>query len=412
MDLEKKVEQEQLKTIDVVEKQKPSEVIKKKIVVLGFIILAVIIIGSFYKALNPSEKKSKVVKEEIKKIEKNSQKESISDDLGLIKEYEGNPISYRENKVKNRNQNIESNIENSQNQTIRSNYNQKLSKEPIDRYKERMSELKAAYYEKKLNEELQSRKSSLSFRGAADSNSSQQAKTESSNYSNNKQKNFTKSDDINGQENKKEFLNSEAGKKNYNMYQEFDAISQYEIKAGTIIPGIMITGINSDLPGVLVGNVREHVYDTVSGNYLLIPQGTRIVGSYDSAVTFGQSRILVAWQRLIFPDGRSINLENFSGTDLSGYAGLTGKVDNHTLKLFQAVVLSSMLGAGSAVATQDKNDDDNWRNAAGQGAGEQVIEIGANITNKILGIQPTITVAPGSRFNIIVHSDLILQPYK
>lgn len=408
MDLEKKVEQE----IDVVEKQKPSEVIKKKIVIIGFVILAFIIIGSFYKALNPNSKKSQIAKEEIKKIDKNSQKESISDDLGLIKEYEGTSINNRENISKNRNQNQGINREINQNSTLGiSNNGSNLSNEPIDRYKERMLEVKAAYYEKKLNEELQSRRSSLSFGGTTDSKSSQESKVESSNYSN-QQNNFAKNDDPNGQRNKKEFLNSEIGKKNYNMYQEFDAISQFEIKAGTIIPGIMITGINSDLPGVLVGNVREHVFDTVSGNYLLIPQGTRIVGSYDSAITFGQSRILVAWQRLIFPDGRSINLENFSGTDLSGYAGLTGKVDNHTLKLFQAVVLSSMLGAGSAIVTQDSNDDDDWRSAAGQGAGEQILEIGANITNKILNIQPTITVAPGSRFNIIVHSDLILQPYK
>lgn len=404
-DLEKKVEQEQSKSVDVVEKQKPSEVIKKKIVIMGFLILIFIIVGSFYKALNPSDKKVKIEKEEIKKLEKNSQKESISDNLGLVKEYEGTSIIYKENKGKNRVQSME---ENNLNQSITTSNN---TNEPVDRYKERMLELKATYYEKKLNEELQSRRSSLSFRGTSDSNNSQQNQTESTGYSS-KQNNFVKNDDANGQANKKEFLNSEAGKKNYNMYQEFDAISKYEVKAGTIIPGIMITGINSDLPGVLVGNVREHVYDTVSGNSLLIPQGTRIVGSYDSAVTFGQSRILVAWQRLIFPDGRSINLENFSGTDLSGYAGLTGKVDNHTFKLFQAVVLSSILGAGTAIVTEDSNDEDDWRSEAGRGAGEQILEVGSNVANKILSIQPTITVAPGSRFNIIVHSDLILQPYK
>lgn len=408
MDLEKKVEQEKDKSVDVIEKQKPSEVIKKKIVIMGFLILIFIIIGSFYKALNPNEKKVQIDKEETKKFEKNKQKESIIDDLGLVKEYEGISISSKDNKTKDRIQNTD---ENSQNRGINSNNNPKLNSESIDRYKERMLELKATYYEKKLNEELQSRRSSLSFRGTSDSNNSQQNQTESTGYSS-KQNNFVKNDDANGQANKKEFLNSEAGKKNYNMYQEFDAISKHEVKAGTIIPGIMITGINSDLPGVLVGNVREHVYDTVSGNSLLIPQGTRIVGSYDSAVTFGQSRILVAWQRLIFPDGRSINLENFSGTDLSGYAGLTGKVDNHTFKLFQAVVLSSVLGAGTAIVTEDNNDDDDWRSEAGRGAGEQMLDIGANVANKILSIQPTITVAPGSRFNIIVHSDLILQPYK
>ena len=160
--------------------------------------------------------------------------------------------------------------------------------------------------------------------------------------------------------------------------------------------------------------VREDVYDTVTGRYLLIPKGTRVIGKYSSSVSFGQSRILVIWQRIIFPNGSSINLENFEGADMSGYAGLVGDVDNHTLKLFQGVILSSILGAAAGIVDDNGNSNNNnsWKNNAGRGAGEEIVTIGETIAGRLLSVQPTIKIAPGSRFNIMVNSDLVLEPYK
>ncbi|EFS20872.1 bacterial conjugation TrbI-like protein [Fusobacterium gonidiaformans 3-1-5R] len=216
-------------------------------------------------------------------------------------------------------------------------------------------------------------------------------------------------DDFNKQGEKRAFL-SESAKKNYNSFLTESPLSKYELKAGGIIPGIMLTGINSDLPGTMIANVREDVYDTVTGKFLLIPKGTRVVGKYSSAISFGQSRVLVVWQRLIFPNGKSLNLDNFEGTDMSGYSGLVGKVDNHTLKLFQGVVLSSILGAAAGII-DNGGENNSWRNNAGKGAGEEIVSIGEAIASRLLAVQPTITIKPGARFNIMVNSDLILEPY-
>ena len=160
----------------------------------------------------------------------------------------------------------------------------------------------------------------------------------------------------------------------------------------------------------MTANIREDVYDTVTGKYLLIPKGTRVIGKYRSNISFGQSRVLVIWQRLIFPNGKSLNLDNFEGTDMSGYSGLVGKVDNHTLKLFQGVVLSYILGAAAGII-DNGGENNSWRNNAGKGAGEEIVSIGEAIASRLLAVQPTITIKPGARFNIMVNSDIILEPY-
>lgn len=220
------------------------------------------------------------------------------------------------------------------------------------------------------------------------------------------------SEDINKQPEKKAFLNQEKARKNYNEDLISSPVSKYEVKMGGIIPGILQTGINSDLPGSMTAIVREDVYDTVSGRYLLIPKGTRVIGKYSSFISFGQSRVLVVWQRLIFPNGKSINLDNFEGADMSGYSGLIGDVDNHTLKLLQGVVLASVLGAAAGIVDDRGDDRGSWRNGAGRGAGEEVITLGETMANRLLSVQPTIKIQPGTRFNIMVNSDLVLEPYK
>lgn len=215
--------------------------------------------------------------------------------------------------------------------------------------------------------------------------------------------------DGNRQESKRNFLMNEQAQKYYQSNFMIEQLSEFEIKAGDFIPAILQTGINSDLPSkTIVAIVSENVRDTIRGKHILIPQGTKIIGVYDSSITFGQERLLIIWQRLIFPNGKTIGLDNMQGVDLSGKAGITGDVNNHFSTLLKGVILSSIMGSAGAIVTERKND---WRGAAAEGAGEQIVTIGDNFAERALSRQPTITIELGTRFNIIVHSDLILEPY-
>jgi len=190
-----------------------------------------------------------------------------------------------------------------------------------------------------------------------------------------------------------------------------EPLSPFQLMAGTVVSGLLLTGINSDLPGQLLGQVSQNVYDTVTGNYLLIPQGTKVLGTYDSKIVYGQERVLVVWTRLIFPNGNSINLEGMPGVDLSGYAGLSDSVNNHYLKLITGVVLGSILGAGAQVAQGSSTINPTFANLAAQGFAKNINEAGQEITRKNLSIQPTLEVAPGFRFNVYVTKDIVLEPY-
>jgi type IV secretory pathway VirB10-like protein len=188
--------------------------------------------------------------------------------------------------------------------------------------------------------------------------------------------------------------------------------SPYEVKAGTIIPAVLVTGINSDLPGPVIGQVREHVYDTVSGNYLLIPQGSRLLAHYDSMVAWGQERVLVCWNRLIFPNGDSVNLQCMPAADLKGAAGLTDEVDEHWMRILKGAAVATLLAA-TTTAVAGNTDGFNptvpqvWaRNAAGE-----VNQVGQQVTRRNLNIQPTITVRPGFSVNVVVTKDIVLAPY-
>lgn len=220
-------------------------------------------------------------------------------------------------------------------------------------------------------------------------------------------------DSQNKQEEKKLFLDKyKKGSSDYLQSSLSPPISPYEVKAGTVIPITLITGINSDLPGQITGQVRENVFDTVTGNYLLIPQGTRLIGLYDSGISFGQERVLVVWNRLILPNGYSVNLEGMPGVDLSGYAGFKDKVDNHWLQLAGGVVLSSIL---SAAVTSSQGSQSGFSPTLGQGfvssAGRDINRTGQKIVEKMLNRQPSITIAPGFSVNVFVNKDIILEPY-
>jgi type IV secretion system protein TrbI len=188
-------------------------------------------------------------------------------------------------------------------------------------------------------------------------------------------------------------------------------LSQLEIKTGTIIPAFMAEGINSDLPGDLIAQVSENVYDTPTGQHLLIPQGTKAYGTYDSQVAYGQNRLLVVWKRLIFPDGSTLELAGMPGADSGGFAGFNDKVDNHYLRLIGWGVFTSMLSAGFQLS----QPTDNSNNSSGPTAteigaaavGQQFSQLGLETSRRNMRVQPTIMVRPGYRFVIKVNRDVI-----
>lgn len=220
--------------------------------------------------------------------------------------------------------------------------------------------------------------------------------------------------DPNGQDSKNDFYNGASGDhKEYVSGGVKKALSPYEIKAGTIIPASLVTGLNSDLPGDVIAQVRENVYDTVSGNYLLIPQGSKLIGKYNSRVTYGQKRAQVAWTRLIRPDGSSISLESMPGVDLAGYSGFSDKVDNHFDRLLGGVLLSSVLSVGTTASAgnYDSYEDRSLSQVFAANAGDEMASAGNKITRKNLDIQPTIKIRPGFSVNVLVNKDMIVPPF-
>jgi type IV secretory pathway VirB10-like protein len=223
-------------------------------------------------------------------------------------------------------------------------------------------------------------------------------------------------EDPNLQAEKKDFLkiNSQPNPDDYLSASVQKPISPYEIQAGTVIPGVLITGINSDLPGQITGQVRENVYDSITGNYLLIPQGAKVVGLYDSQVAYGQERVLIAWKRIIFPNGNSIDLQGMPGIDLSGYSGFNDQVNNHYTKIFGSVILMSLLSAGAQLS-QPQNQSSNLLSvnnptigqSLAQSLGTNIANTGTMMTQKNLNIQPTLMIRPGYEFNINVTKDML-----
>ena len=183
--------------------------------------------------------------------------------------------------------------------------------------------------------------------------------------------------------------------------------SPYILQAGAVIPAALITGIRSDLPGQITAQVTENVYDSPTGSLLLIPQGTRIIGQYDDGVTFGQRRVLLVWNRLILPGGRSIVLERLPGADASGYAGVEDGVDYHWWDLMKAAGLSTLLAVGTELAT---SDEDRLIRAIRDGAQDTVNQAGQQIVQRQLQVAPTLTIRPGFPVRIIVTRDLVFEP--
>lgn len=189
--------------------------------------------------------------------------------------------------------------------------------------------------------------------------------------------------------------------------------SPYTVMAGTVIPAALVTGINSDLPGQIIAEVTQPVYDTATGRYLLIPQGSRLIGRYDSQVAFGQRRVLLVWLRLVLPDTSSISLDKLPGIDPAGYAGLEDGVDWHWSRILAGAALSTLLGVSSELAVSNEgNVNGNTVLALRDSAQNTANQVGQEITRRNLSIQPTLTVRPGFLLDVMVNKDLVLRPYR
>lgn len=179
------------------------------------------------------------------------------------------------------------------------------------------------------------------------------------------------------------------------------------VQAGAVIPAALITGIRSDLPGQITAQVTANVYDSPTGRILLIPQGARLIGEYDSEVTAGQTRVLLAWDRLIMPDGRSIVLERQPGADGAGFAGLQDRVNQHWGNLLKAAAVSTLLGVGAELGADSEDD---LTRALRRGSQDTVNQTGQQIVRRQLNVQPTLTIRPGHPLRVVVTRDLVLEP--
>lgn len=218
----------------------------------------------------------------------------------------------------------------------------------------------------------------------------------------------------------KEAFFDRAGKDaNWILPHSRTAGQKYEVKTGAVIPGIMVTGINSDLPGNIIAQVSQNVFDTATGNHLLLPQGAKLFGVYDSRVIYGQERVLVAWNRVVFPDGSAVTLGAMPGSDMSGYAGYTDKVNNHYLRIFGSAILMSMISGGMAYTMDtldnSNSDSDNptLQNEMGSALAAQLGQATLQLLQKNLNIKPTLEIRPGYQFNVIVTKDMVFErPYR
>ncbi|MGC4125548.1 MULTISPECIES: TrbI/VirB10 family protein [Pseudomonadota] len=203
------------------------------------------------------------------------------------------------------------------------------------------------------------------------------------------------------------FLNQTPDKRTVSADRVAAPASANVLQAGAVISAALITGIRSDLPGQITAQVTENIFDSPTGKILLIPQGTRIIGQYDNGVGFGQRRVLLVWNRLIFPNGRSIVLERQPGADAEGYAGLEDGVDYHWGELFKAAALSTILSVGAEAGTSQ--NENSLVQALRQGASNSVSQTGQQIVSRQLNIAPTLTIRPGFPVRVIVTHDLVFR---
>jgi type IV secretion system protein VirB10 len=211
-----------------------------------------------------------------------------------------------------------------------------------------------------------------------------------------------------GQDRQLAFINAPVDRRTVSADRVAAPASPYILQAGAVISAALITGIRSDLPGQITAQVTENIYDSPTGRILLLPQGSRIIGEYDNGVGFGQRRVLLVWNRLIMPNGRSIVLERQPGADSQGYAGLEDGVDYHWWDLAKAAGLSTLLSIGAELAVDGQ---DRLLRAIRDGGQDTINDAGQQIVRRQLNVQPTLTIRPGFPVRIVVTRDLVLEPY-
>jgi type IV secretory pathway VirB10-like protein len=217
----------------------------------------------------------------------------------------------------------------------------------------------------------------------------------------------------NGQDSKLLFVNAPVDRRTTAPDRLTGPASPFVVQAGTIIPAALITGIRSDLPGQITAQVTENIFDSPTGRAKLIPQGSRLIGAYDSQNAFGQSRVLLVWTRLIMPNGRSIVLERQQGADASGFSGLEDEVDSHWLELFKAALLATIIGVGAELGSgADTGSNADITQALRLSAANSLNQTGQQVVRKNLNIQPTLTIRPGFPVRVIVNRDLMLEAYR
>lgn len=187
--------------------------------------------------------------------------------------------------------------------------------------------------------------------------------------------------------------------------------SRFELQAGHVIPAALVTGLNSDLPGRVIAQVTAPVFDSVTGGYLLIPQGSRLIGTYDNGVTYGDRRLLLVWNRIIFPNGWSVNLREMNATDPSGASGLRDRTDNHLDRLAGAIGLSAII---SVIANESEDDEDegSLAQSVGDAAAQQAAQTGGRIVDRELTVHPSLTIRAGAPVRVLVTRDITLRPYR
>lgn len=215
--------------------------------------------------------------------------------------------------------------------------------------------------------------------------------------------------DPNGQAAKENFFNQDLKDLGYLPNQVVAPISPYELKRGSVIPATLITGVNSDLPGRIIAQVSQHVYDSATGHHVLIPQGTRLFGRYDSKVTFGQRRALVIWTDIVFPNGSTLQIGGMAGADMQGYGGFSDQVDNHYFEVFGSAILVAAIGAGIDMALPaDRGSADNSAtDAARRSFAETFSEVADRTIGQNMEVQPTLEIRPGYLFNVLVDQDMV-----
>ena len=217
-------------------------------------------------------------------------------------------------------------------------------------------------------------------------------------------------EDPKGQGAKAEFFNQDIADLGYLPNRVVDQMSPFELKRGSVIPATLVTGVNSDLPGRLVAQVSQNVFDSATGRLLLIPQGSKLFGRYDSKVTQGQSRVLVIWTDIVFPNGSTLQIGGMAGADPAGYGGFKDQVDTHFFETFGSAILVALIGAGTEMLLPPEGQGSNSNapeNSARESFAETFSELSQQTVTRNMDVQPTLEIRPGYRFNVLVDQDIV-----